>query len=43
MPTLNLTAAVYYIAVLFAALHSVLHLVLLAWGGRDTWKDEAAA
>lgn len=38
MPTLQLTAAVYYIAILIAAVHSVLHLVLLAWGGRDTWE-----
>lgn len=41
MPTLNLTAAVYYLAVLLAAVHSVLHLLLLAWGGRDTWSHEA--
>lgn len=43
MPTLNMTAAVYYLAVLLAALHSVLHLVLLTWGGRDTWAEEAAS
>lgn len=42
MPTLNMTAAVYYIAVLLAAIHSVAHLLLLAWGGRDTWTDEDA-
>ena len=40
MPTLNMTAAVYYIAVLVAAAHSILHLVLLAWGGADTWTEE---
>lgn len=40
MPTLNLTAAVYYIAVMLAAVHSVLHLLLLAWGGRETWDQE---
>ncbi|MGO4916108.1 TRAP transporter small permease [Pseudogemmobacter sp. W21_MBD1_M6] len=40
MPTLNLTAAVYYIAVLFAAIHSLLHLALLAWGGSKTWEEE---
>ena len=28
------------IAVLLAAVHSVLHLGLLAWGGRDTWPSE---
>lgn len=43
MPTLNMTAAVYYLAVLLAALHSVLHLVLLTWGGRDTRAEEAAS
>ena len=43
MPTLNMTAAVYYIAVLLAAVHSVLHLLLLTWGGRDTWAEEAAS
>jgi TRAP-type C4-dicarboxylate transport system permease small subunit len=37
MPTLNLTAALYYVPILVAALHSVLHLLLLAWGGRDSW------
>lgn len=43
MPTLNLTAAAYYIAVLIAAIHGLLHLALLAWGGRTTWdKDKKA-
>ncbi|EPX79413.1 Tripartite ATP-independent periplasmic transporter, DctQ component [Litoreibacter arenae DSM 19593] len=42
MPTLNLTAAVYYIAILIAAVHSVLHLLLLAWGGRSTWEEKSA-
>lgn len=42
MPTLNMTAAVYYIAVLVAAAHSILHLLLLAWGGPDTWTEEPA-
>lgn len=40
MPTLNFTASVYYIAILFAAAHSFLHLCLLAWGGRNTWPRE---
>lgn len=40
MPTLNLTAAIYYVAVLFAAIHSLLHLVLLAWGGSTTWEED---
>ncbi len=42
MPTLNMTAAVYYIAVLVAAAHSILHLVLLGWGGAETWAKEPA-
>lgn len=33
MPTLQLTAAVYYIPILLSAGHSFLHLVLLALGG----------
>jgi TRAP-type C4-dicarboxylate transport system permease small subunit len=37
MPTINVTSAVYYIAVLIAAGHSLLHLLLLAWGGAKTW------
>ena len=37
MPTINVTSAVYYIAVLVAAGHSLLHLLLLAWGGAKTW------
>lgn len=41
MPTLQLTSAVYYIAILIAAMHSVFHLVLLAWGGRVTWEGMA--
>lgn len=40
LPTVNLTAAVYYIAVLLAAAHSILHLSLLAWGGPQTWDEE---
>ncbi len=39
MPTVNVTAAVFYIAVLIAAVHSIFHLALLAWGGSDTWHD----
>jgi TRAP-type transport system small permease protein len=41
MPTLPVTAAVYYIPVLISAGHSFLHLVVLAWGGRTVWKEEA--
>jgi TRAP-type C4-dicarboxylate transport system permease small subunit len=43
MPTLNLTAAVYYIAILFAAIHSVLHLILLAWGGPSIWEEKVTS
>lgn len=39
MPTLDVTASVYYIAVLVSAVHSALHLALLAWGGRATWEE----
>jgi TRAP-type C4-dicarboxylate transport system permease small subunit len=42
MPTVEITAAVYYIAVLIAAGHAFLHLVLLAWGGRRAWHGAAA-
>lgn len=42
MPTVDITAAVYYIAVLVAALHSLFHLGLLAWGGRAVWPAEPA-
>jgi TRAP-type C4-dicarboxylate transport system permease small subunit len=38
MPTIEVTAAVYYIAVVICAAHSVLHLLLLAWGGQAAWK-----
>jgi len=38
MPTLEITAAVYYIAVLIAAGHGCLHLLLQAWGGPSTWE-----
>ncbi len=40
MPTVNVTAAVYYIPVLIATGHSFLHLLLLSWGGPETWKGE---
>lgn len=41
MPTLNVTSAVYYIAVLISAGHAFLHLLLLAWGGSGIWPREA--
>lgn len=43
MPTLNLTAAIYYIAILIAAIHSMLHLILLVWGGPSTWEEKATS
>lgn len=38
MPTVDVTAAVYYIAVVIATGHSFLHLVILAWGGSRAWE-----
>ena len=40
MPTLPVTAALYYIPVLISTGHSFLHLVILAWGGQSVWKEE---
>ncbi len=42
MPTLDITAAVYYIPVLLATGHSFLHLVALAWGGSKLWGEAVA-
>ncbi len=39
MPTIEFTAAVFYVAVLISAGHSFLHLLLLAWGGEGTWQE----
>lgn len=39
MPTIEITAAVYYIAVLIATGHAFLHLVVLAWGGPTVWEE----
>lgn len=36
MPTINFTAAVYYIPVLVCAAHSFVHLVIQAWCGRES-------
>ena len=41
MPTMDITAAVYYIAVLIATGHAFLHLMILAWGGPNTWEEVA--
>lgn len=42
MPTMNMTAAVYYIAVLIASGHAFLHLLVLAWGGPLVWQEAEA-
>jgi TRAP-type C4-dicarboxylate transport system permease small subunit len=39
MPTMEITAAVYYIAVLIATGHAFLHLLVLAWGGPAIWEE----
>ena len=39
MPTMEITAAVYYIAVLIATGHAFLHLMVLAWGGPNVWQE----
>jgi len=38
MPTLPVTSAVYFIAVMVCGAHASLHLALLAWGGSTTWE-----
>lgn len=38
MPTLPVTAGIYYIAVLVCAAHSFIHLVLHAWLGPRIWE-----
>ncbi len=37
MPTLAISAGVYYVAVLVSAAHSCLHLLLFAWIGKGLW------
>ncbi|MGB3836932.1 TRAP transporter small permease [Castellaniella sp.] len=41
MPTLPISAAVFYIAVLVCAVHSVLHLILFTWGGSRIWGGQS--
>lgn len=36
MPTINFTAAIYYIPVLVCAAHSFVHLMIQAWCGRES-------
>lgn len=40
MPTIDITASVYYIPVLISMIHSFLHLLLLAAAGPDIWRME---
>lgn len=40
MPTLPITSAVYYIALLICGAHSLLHLLILVWGGSTVWEQE---
>lgn len=40
MPTLPVSAGIYYCAVVVSAGHSFLHLVLLAWAGSKVWGGE---
>lgn len=40
MPTIDITAAVYYIPVLISMIHCFLHLLLLAVAGPDIWRKE---
>lgn len=40
MPTLPVTAALFYIPVLVCAGHSFLHLLIQTWGGPNTWIGE---
>jgi TRAP-type transport system small permease protein len=42
MPTLPVTAAVYYIAVLISSAHSFIHLMLHAWMGEHIWEGRTA-
>jgi TRAP-type C4-dicarboxylate transport system permease small subunit len=40
MPTLPVTAGLYYVAVLLSAGHAFVHLLILTWGGPRTWEGE---
>jgi TRAP-type C4-dicarboxylate transport system permease small subunit len=42
MPTLPVSAGLYYVAVVVSAAHSFLHLVVLTIGGSRTWEDAPA-
>ncbi len=38
MPTLELTSSLFYIPVLIFAVHGAVHMIAIAWGGRDCWE-----
>lgn len=40
MPTIDVTSAMFYIAVIVGSIHSVLHLAYMMWTGAYTFKDE---
>ena len=42
MPTLPVSAGLYYVAVVISAAHSFLHLLALTIGGPRTWAEAAA-
>jgi TRAP-type transport system small permease protein len=42
MPTLPMSAGLYYVAVVISAGHSFLHLLALTIGGPKTWEEAAA-
>jgi TRAP-type transport system small permease protein len=42
MPTLPVSAGLYYVAVVISAAHSFLHLLALTLGGPRTWEDAPA-
>jgi TRAP-type transport system small permease protein len=41
MPTLPMTASLYYVPVLICTIHSFFHMILLAWKGPTLWRGDA--
>ncbi|WP_107852819.1 TRAP transporter small permease [Oceanimonas marisflavi] len=39
MPTLPVTASVFYFPVMLSCGHALLHLLFMAWQGTDTWRE----
>ena len=39
MPTLPVTASVFYFPVVLSSGHALLHLLFMAWQGTDTWQE----